>query len=162
MLRRLTPDQAEMVARLADSLYPSGFPMAPEDIRANLSGLTESESLCYWVEEDGEMVGFLMAWRDVSQVEGREDEPIVLVDDLCVTARHRRHAYTLLRALEKGLRERGIHGIPLEGTHRLEADRLFSQHAAVVRRLGYRRVAEHRYESEHGETLVWTRYESAL
>lgn len=157
----LQPEHAAAVARLADSLYPSGFPMSPLDIADNLASLTPEDSFCWGIEEDGELVAFLMAWRDTSQIEGREGEPIVLVDDMCATKKHRRHIYTLLRQLEIGLRERGIHGIPLEGTHRVEADNLFVNHARVVKRLGYERVAQSSFDSEHGERLIWTRYEGA-
>lgn len=155
----LEPEHAEAVARLADRLYPSGFPMAPRAIADNLAGLQPEESYCWGIEVGGELVAFLMAWKDVSQIEGREDEPIVLIDDMCVAPEHRRHVYTLLRQLEIKLRERNAHGIPLEGTHRQQADELFLNHARVVARLGYRRVAQNAFDSEHGERLVWTRYE---
>ncbi|MCE7870405.1 hypothetical protein DYH09_08520 [bacterium CPR1] len=155
----LQPEHAGAVARLADQLYPSGFPLDALAIAENLARLTPEESYCYGVEVDGELVAFMMAWLDTSQVEGWEEQPVVLVDDLCALPRHRRHTYTLLRKLDLELCARGVQGIPLEGTHRLEADRLFTEHAAVVRRLGYERVAQHTFDSEHGERLVWTRYE---
>ena len=157
----LLRDDASRVAALADSLYPSGFPLSVAEVASNLARLSPADSFCWGIEAEGELVAFMMAWRDFSQLEGREDDPIVLVDDICVSPRYRRCMYTLLRQLELGLRERGLHGIPLEGTHRLVADRLFVEHARVVERLGYRRVMQSAFDSEHGERLVWTRYEAA-
>ncbi|MBI3929254.1 MAG: hypothetical protein HY319_27155 [Armatimonadetes bacterium] len=157
----LTAVHAREIQALADRFYPTSFRMTAEDIAENLEGLQEEDcNFCFGVEEDGRLVGYLMAWLDNSLVEGRAED-VVLVDDICLERGHRSYLYPLLKAMARALDEAGYRGIPIEGTARKQAEQTFISHPEVIESLGYRMAANHEYTDESlRETLVWVRFES--
>ncbi len=152
----LDPSHAPQIWELARQVYPRSFELAVEDLVAILEA---PDHLCQGVFSGEELRGYLMCWPDYSQVEGREEEPILLLDDIVVVGDSRGHFFGLLRALRRQILERNLQHLAMEGTHRLEAERLFRSHPAVVARLGYELETVHHYFGEReGEPLCWARY----
>lgn len=151
---------AEQIATLGSRGYPEAFALTSDHVRDTLASLQPSENLCFGVFREEDLIGYLLCWLDVSQVEGREDEPVLLLDDIVVLGSSRRYLWPLLQALRRGILDAGYADLPIEGTHRKQAEELFSSHPELVRRLGYELAARHRYYGERErEELCWARYE---
>ena len=156
----LTAEYAEEVDRLAQSHYPAPYQMSLEEITENLEGLqTDDGNFCFGVLDDGKLIGYFMAWLDNSLVEGRAED-VVLVDDVVLSHKARRHLFALLKTMIEAMEEAGLAGLPIEGTVRKTAEETFASHPQAVERLGYQLVATHEYEDQAlGEALVWLRFE---
>lgn len=151
---------AEGIYALSEQVYPGGFALTLEELRQTLEVLTEEENLCFGVFQEGCLTGYLMCWLDTSQVEGRESEPVLLLDDIVVVERSRGQFFGLLGALRQGILARGWQQLAIEGTHRQQAERLFARHPGVVRKLGYQLGSSYHYFGEREqEPLCWARYE---
>ncbi|MGE0495920.1 MAG: GNAT family N-acetyltransferase [Vulcanimicrobiota bacterium] len=156
----LTAEHAEEVERLAQSHYPAPYQMSLEEITENLEGLQSDDgNFCFGVVEEGKLVGYFMAWLDNSLVEGRAED-VVLVDDVVLSQKARRHLFALLKAMLEAMEEAGLGGLPIEGTVRKTAEETFANHPQAIERLGYQLVASHEYDDNSlGESLVWLRFE---
>ena len=156
MVRLLRPEDAPALQNLAQSLYPQDFWMELEELRRTLE---PDDNLCLGYFQDGQLQGYLMCWPDFSQVEGREDEPILLVDDVVVSPRHSRGLYLLLAQLSQLIYQRGHSLLALEGNSRSGAHQLWQSHPRVLARLGFQCVATYAIQEAGQETLYWCRYE---
>jgi hypothetical protein len=156
----LQPEHADSVWELSQQAYPGSFHLSRDDIRETLADLTPADNFCFGAFQEGVLVGYLMCWLDISQVEEREGEVVLLLDDIVVTETSRIQLIALLRALRRAIVSRGKTDLAIEGTHRQRAEALFNAHPRVVELLGYRQAATHHYFGEREqETLCWARYE---
>lgn len=162
-IRSLAGHDSEAVAALARAHYPANFELQTEVVAERLRGMPEQANLSFGLFRDGELEGYLMAWVDASQVEGRETESVILLDDIVVYGASRSHLFRLLRALREGILARGLERLAIEGTHRERAEALFMGHPQLMARLGYVLSAQHHYYGEREqENLCWVRYEPLI
>ena len=141
-VRALTEHDARAVYEVARRVYPDTFELSLEDVAANLQ---PSDNLCFGAWEDQRLVGYLMCWPDFSQIEGREDEPVVFLDEIVALPEARPAVFSLLRALRQGLLARSLENRPIECIHRFQAERLFEEHPRVLAVLGYVLGSKHHY-----------------
>lgn len=154
----LEPDDAELVEDLANHHYPVNYSISYDDIVENLRKNDEN-SFCFGVEEDGKLLGYLMAWVDNTMIEGRR-EKVVLVDDIVLGNRARHQLFRLLQAMIKAMRDRGFGNLPIEGSARPTSSHTFMGHPEALERLGYELTSKaDYYEDEFDETLTWVRFE---
>lgn len=154
----LKPDDAENVETLASHHYPPNYPMPLEDILENLEK-ADRNSFCFGVEDNGVLLGYLMAWIDNTLVEGRK-EKVLLVDDIVLSHRARSHLFRLLQSMIYEMQKRGFGTLPIEGSARPSSGHTFMGHPEALERLGYELTSlSEYYEEEFEETLTWVRYE---
>ncbi len=155
----LETDDAEYIEALAGHHYPPTYPMSLDDIFDNLEK-SDEDSFCYGVEEDGKILGYLMAWIDNTMVEGRR-ERVLLIDDIVLSNRARHQLFRLLNTVITELQKRGFGKLPIEGSARPSSSNTFMGHPEALDRLGYELVSKAEYyEDEFDETLTWVRYEA--
>lgn len=157
VIRLLHPGDAEALWELAQLVYPSQFWMSPEDLRQTLE---HPDNLCLGSFQGSLLVGYLMCWPDFCQVEGMEEHPILLVDDVVVRPGHQAQLHRLLLSLREQIVARRLEELPLEGNSRSQAHRLWQRHPRILAKLGYTCVASHEIiDNDGGEPLTWVRYE---
>lgn len=151
-------EDAERVQELAEYHYPESFDQELEDIETNLSG-NPSETLCFGLEEDGHLVGYLMAWVRNTFIENRTEQ-VISIDDLVVEEGHRGSLFRLLGKLRDSAVERGLYGLPVEGFLRGDIALNITSHPKLLARLGYKFVGANVYTDQRfGEEIVFVRYE---
>lgn len=154
----LEPDDADYVETLAHHHYPPNYPMSYEDIRDNLERKGK-ESFCFGVEEDGKLLGYLMAWVEQSMVEGRKGK-VLLVDDIVMSNRARGQLFRVLQTMIAEMEKRGFGKLPIEGAARPTSSHTFMGHPEALERLGYELTERSEYyEEEFEEDLTWVRFE---
>lgn len=153
----LQPEDASAVQELAEYYYPETFDQALEQLEKNLSG-TWRDTFCLGLQQDGELVGYLLAWLGQSFVSGNE-ETVVVIDDLVVDADYRGGLFKLLWELTETARAAGVYGLPVEGFLRASIATNITRHTRLLARLGYRLVGGHHYWDERlREDIVWVRF----
>jgi acetyltransferase (GNAT) family protein len=154
----LEPEDAEYVETLAGHHYPPNYPMPLDDILENLRR-KDKNSFCFGVEEDGKLLGYLMAWVENTMVEGRR-EKVLLVDDIVMGNRARGQLFRVLQSMIGEMEKRGFGKLPIEGSARPASSNTFMSHPEALERLGYELSATSEYfEDEFQEKLTWVRYE---
>lgn len=154
----LEPEDAELVEELANHHYPVNYPMSYDDISENLFR-NDKESFCFGVDDNGKLVGYLMAWVDNTMVEGKR-EKVVLVDDIVLSHRARHQLFRLLKSMISEMQERGLGQLAIEGSARPTSSHTFMAHPEALERLGYELTSKAEYyEEEFDETLTWVRFE---
>jgi hypothetical protein len=157
VIRLLHSGDAEAVWGLAQLVYPSQFGMSLEDLGETLE---HPDNLCLGSFNSSLLVGYLMCWPDFCQVEGMEDQPILLVDDVVVRPGHQAQLHRLLLSLREHIVARRLEGLPLEGNSRSQAHQLWQRHPRILAKLGYTCVASYEItDPDGGESLTWVRYE---
>lgn len=154
----LEPEDAEIVETLAGYHYPPNYPMSYDDIVENLERKGR-DSFCFGVEENGKLLGYLMAWVESSMVEGREGK-VLLVDDIVLGNRARGQLFRVLQTMIEQMDKRGFGKLPIEGSARPTSAHTFMGHPEALERLGYELVEKSEYyEEEFDENLTWVRFE---
>jgi len=157
--RRLAGDDAALIERL-ERAYPAAMRHGRDALAARLTELETSGLSFSWIaEEDGECQGYLVAWLTRSMVDTPRPEAVILVDDVRVVNAQGNVLYRLLKEMGEDLVERGHADKHVEGVCRRNAYKLFEEHAAPIRRLGYEMLAKYEYWDETlGEEMCWMRW----
>ena len=106
-MRKATPDDAKIVAKIAVWLWPEH---RPEELEAEFESILPNEDCAvYLYEQAGRAIGFAQCQLRHDYVEGTETSPVGYLEGVFVEKpyRNRGVASTLLAACENWARERG-------------------------------------------------------
>ncbi len=106
-MRKATPDDAKIVAKIAVRLWPEH---RPEELEAEFESILPNEDCAvYLYEQAGKPVGFAQCQLRYDYVEGTETSPVGYLEGVFVEKpyRNRGAASALLAACENWAREQG-------------------------------------------------------
>ncbi len=106
-MRKATPDDAKIVAKIAVRLWPEH---RPEELEAEFESILPNEDCAvYLYEQAGRAIGFAQCQLRHDYVEGTETSPVGYLEGVFVEKpyRNRGVASALLAACENWARERG-------------------------------------------------------
>ena len=157
---RLTPEDAERINALAERHYKSELALSKDEIEENLkTAESEEGNFSFGLEENRELVGYLLAWLEESRIEGRK-ESVVLVDDLVVEPHARHGTKELIRSMVCELQDREKGQLAVEAALLENVKDTFAQPRKFFESLGYELAAQIDYEDEDlQQSMTWVRYE---
>jgi hypothetical protein len=157
-LFRLTAEDAESVADLAELIYPEEMALSVEEISEALQTAEQEEgNLSLGLSQGHRLRAYLLAWLEESRVEGLK-ESVVLVDDIGLSEESL--FPEMLKGLAQVLEESELGHLAIEGAMPGRMRQLFGEQRKLLERLGYREVNCQTYtEDEWGLELTWVRFE---
>ena len=157
-LFRITPEDAESVAALAEQIYPEEMALSAEEIGEALQAAEdEGGNLSLGLSQGHRLRAYLLAWLEESRVEGLK-ESVVLVDDIGLSEDSL--FPDLLRGLAEVLEESELSHLAIEGAMPGRMRQLFGEQRKLLERLGYQEVNSQKYVEEEWELeLTWVRFE---
>lgn len=149
------------IVRLATEYYTDRFHLSLEQVEDNFRDLDDDDAnFCFALVDGDQFMGYIFAWLSNTLLEGRRED-VVVVDDLVVAKKARRHVYRLIEAMVNDFEAEGFGGLPIEGAVRKTIESTFLGHAALFQRLGYELVGQHEYvDDDLDEAFVWVRFEA--
>ena len=159
-LQALDPQDAERIAALAADYYSDELLLEVEEIAESLATAEEEGgNFSLGLFDNGRLQGYLLAWLEVSRVEGLQ-ESVVFIDDVAIATGRLEDLQRLFRTLVSHIEESGLSHLAIEASMLPETRETFSGQRRFFSGLGYELVASQEYwEDQLGVELTWVRYE---